>query len=74
MEIKRKRTGEKCKIKKSMDGNTAGLITRMRLPVASIYYHPSTPAADQVDQWSAPARKEHLRHRDEVVEMQSGQT
>ena len=53
--------------KKSMDGNTAAAhVAYAFTEVAGIYpITPSSPMADQVDQWSAAAPEEHLRHRGE---------
>ncbi|HIV87911.1 MAG TPA: pyruvate:ferredoxin (flavodoxin) oxidoreductase [Candidatus Pygmaiobacter gallistercoris] len=59
--------------KKSMDGNTAAAhVSYAFTEVASIYpITPSSPMADQVDQWSAAHRKNIFGSEVKVMEMQS---
>ena len=59
--------------KKSMDGNTAAAhVSYAFTEVASIYpITPSSPMADQVDQWSAAHRKNIFGTEVKVMEMQS---
>ncbi len=59
--------------KKSMDGNTAAAhVSYAYTEVASIYpITPSSPMADQVDQWAAAHRKNVFGDEVKVMEMQS---
>ena len=59
--------------KKSMDGNTAAAhVSYAFTEVASIYpITPSSPMADQVDQWSAAHQKNIFGTEVKVMEMQS---
>ena len=59
--------------KLSMDGNTAAAhVAYAFTDVAAIYpITPSSPMADQVDQWSAAGRKNVFGNQVKVVEMQS---
>ncbi|MDD2992125.1 MAG: pyruvate:ferredoxin (flavodoxin) oxidoreductase [Pygmaiobacter sp.] len=59
--------------KKSMDGNTAAAhVSYAYTEVASIYpITPSSPMADQVDQWAAAHRKNVFGDEVRVMEMQS---
>ena len=59
--------------KKSMDGNTAAAhVAYAFTEVAGIYpITPSSPMADQVDQWSALHQKNIFGTEVKVVEMQS---
>ena len=59
--------------KKSMDGNTAAAhVSYAYTEVASIYpITPSSPMADQVDQWAAAHRKNIFGDEVRVMEMQS---
>ena len=58
---------------KTMDGNTAAAPVSYAFPeVAGIYpITPSSPMADNVDQWSAAGRKNIFGNTVKVVEMQS---
>ncbi|MCR5684063.1 MAG: pyruvate:ferredoxin (flavodoxin) oxidoreductase, partial [Lachnospiraceae bacterium] len=59
--------------KQSMDGNTAAAhVAYAFTDIAAIYpITPSSPMADQVDQWSAAGRKNIFGNQVKVVEMQS---
>ena len=59
--------------KKSMDGNTAAAhVSYAFTEVAGIYpITPSSPMADNVDQWAAAGRKNIFGTTVKVVEMQS---
>ena len=58
---------------KTMDGNTAAAhVSYAFTEVAGIYpITPSSPMADNVDQWSAAGRKNIFGNTVKVVEMQS---
>lgn len=60
-------------MKKTMDGNTAAAyVSYAFTELAAIYpITPSSPMAEQVDQWSAEGRKNIFGNTVEVVEMQS---